>query len=575
MLFPYINTKDKAMKTIITQSKIVLLFVFILVGNKAFAQEWTWAKNASGASDDRSYGIDVDASGNSYITGFFSDTSTFGNTLLTSAGDHDIFIAKYDAYSNLLWAKKAGGLHSDDGYDIQSDNAGNCYVTGTFTGEVKFGENQTALTLTSNNSTPDIFFAKYNSNGSLVWVRQAGGGSNDIGKSISLDKTGHIYLTGYFGASAVFEKETLTNTGGIYDNDMFLAKYDTDGNFKWVRQGGGSYSDIGCSTSADNEGNVFVAGIFEGSAVFSGVTISGAGNTDIFIAKYNSSGNLVWIQQAGGAGFDGDAGCDISIDSKGNCYVTGNFNETASFGGAAKLISAGYYDIFVAKYNSNGTLGWAKSAGGPRSDMGCGIVVDASGNSFITGNYTGTAIFGNTSANNTLTSNSQDIFVARYDHMGNLIWTQSAGGKGNDYGTSISIDNSGNAYITGLFEGIATFGTMEKTSLKGTGYYDIFVSKIEENTTTGTKAIPANEEIKINIYPNPVSDYFTFETENEMKSLNIHVTSITGQSVASFNEQAVSKNYKKEVDMTSFPPGIYLVEVSTPEHNNVIKIIKQ
>ncbi|MGH7967019.1 MAG: SBBP repeat-containing protein, partial [Candidatus Binatia bacterium] len=281
----------------------------------------------------------------------------------------------------LEWVTQAGGPLSDRGSGIAIDSNGNSYVTGDFEGSATFGlgePNQT--TLIDSNGLGDIFVAKYDPSGALVWVTQAGGPGIDRGVSIAVDSSGNSYVRGVFRQTATFGAITLTSIDGSFD--IFVAKYDPNGALVWVRQVGGPDIDAGRGIAVDSSGNSYVVGSFLGTTSFGGIMLTSAGPGDIFVAKYNSSGTLVWVRQAGGTGLDNGVG--IAVDSSGNSYVTGFFEGTASFG-ATMLTSAGLEDIVVAKYDPNGTLVWARRAGGTLSDESRGIAVDSSGNSYVTG----------------------------------------------------------------------------------------------------------------------------------------------------------------------------------------------
>ena len=199
--------------------KKTFLFVLLLLCTTfIFAQinVWLWAKKAGGTGDDYGQSIATDSSGNSYVTGYFAGTATFGDTELTSSGSTDIFVAKLDSGGNWLWAKKAGGTSSDTGRSIATDSSGNSYVIGYFAGTATFGD--TELTSSGNN---DIFVAKLDSGGNWLWVMKAGGTDLDVGKSIAIDSSGNSYVTGYFRGTATFGDTELTSSG-LYD--IFVAK---------------------------------------------------------------------------------------------------------------------------------------------------------------------------------------------------------------------------------------------------------------------------------------------------------------------------------------------------------------
>ncbi len=358
------------------------------------AQDLVWAKRAGGTSSDSGAGIALDGAGNSYVTGAFIGSATFGpgetnETTLTSAGDDDIFVAKYDASGDLVWAKRAGGTGFDAGIGIAVDGSGNSYVTGFFQGSATFGPGETNETTLTSAGISDIFVAKYDASGDLVWAKRAGGTSRDSGEGIAVDGSGHSYVTGYFEDSATFGpgETNETTLAGAGDRDIFVAKYDASGDLVWAKRAGGtSFDGGGQGIAVDGAGNSYITGRFQGSAAFSAgetneTTLTSAGISDIFVAKYDASGDLLWANRAGGTSTDFGSG--IAADGAGNSYVTGGFADSATFGpgetNETTLTGAGGNDIFVAKYDASGALVRAKRAGGTSSDGGQGIAVDDSG----------------------------------------------------------------------------------------------------------------------------------------------------------------------------------------------------
>ncbi|MCK9334752.1 MAG: SBBP repeat-containing protein, partial [Candidatus Cloacimonetes bacterium] len=173
----------------------IVSLIAMFLGFHLFAQteDWLWAKQVGGTSNDEGRSIATDSNGNSYVTGSFEGIAVFGSTTLTSSGNTDIFIAKLGCNGNWLWATKAGGPGSDIGYGIAVDGNGNSYVTGCFRDNASFG----STTINSSGNT-DIFVAKIDSNGNWLWAQKAGGSSSDYGYGIAVDSSGNSYVTGYF-----------------------------------------------------------------------------------------------------------------------------------------------------------------------------------------------------------------------------------------------------------------------------------------------------------------------------------------------------------------------------------------
>ena len=452
---------------------IVFIILLLLSPFFIFAQSnpILWANKAGGTNYEycNSNSIAVDTNGNSYVTGYFNGSATFGIITLTSNGSYDIFVAKLDSNGNWLWAKQAGGINYDCGNSIAVDASGNIYVTGRFRNTAIFD----TTTVTGSNSN-DIFVAKLDSNGNWLWAKQAGGADNDCGYGIAVDASGNIYVSGWFQGVATFGYTNITST--VNSADIFVAKMDSNGNWLWVNKAGGTTTDNGNSIAVDSSGNIYVTGWFQGVATFgtTNIKITSNGDFDIFIAKLDSNGNWLWAKQAGGTKVD--YGNSIAVDTNGNSYVTGSFASLYATFGTTTLSNYNTNnsdDIFVAKLDKDGNWCWAKKAGGGNFEYGYGIAVDANGNSYVTGYFaTNGATFGTITLIN---SGGRDIFVAKLDSNGNWLWAKQAGGGSSEFGYGIAVDASGNSYVIGYFSGTTTLGS---TTLTSSGGYDILVAKV-------------------------------------------------------------------------------------------------
>jgi len=243
-----------------------------------------------------------------------------------------------------------------------------------------------------------------------------------------------------------------------------------------------------------SDGSCLVTGNFQGTATFglgeaNQTSLTSAGSFDMFIARYNADGTLAWAKRAGGTDYDYNE--KNSALSDGSCLVTGTFTGTVTFApgeaNATSLTSAGGRDLFIARYNPDGTLAWAKRAGGTSGDAGSSIAALSDGSCVVTGEFNGTATFGLGEAKQTaLTSDGEgDIVIARYNADGTLAWSKQAGGTSEDVGQGISTLSDGSCLVTGSFTGSATFspGEANQTSLTSSGAGDIFIAKYSSGGT--------------------------------------------------------------------------------------------
>jgi hypothetical protein len=362
-----------------------------------------WANRIGGLYDDGVFDVALDASGNSYVTGYFSGIITVGSTTLTSAGNYDVFLIKYDPSGIVVWAKSVGGTGQEMGWCVAVDGAGNSYLTGEFASSAMTAGSTTL----SSAGDFDIFILKFDATGSVLWAKGIGGSLEDRGRSISVDGAGNIYTTGWFKSNALsFGSTTITNSG---DFDMFIVKYSSSGAVLWARKEGGSGFEYGRSIVADVSGNIYITGPFNSTFSYGATTLTNAGSLDIFVSKHDPSGNNLWVKSIGGA--DADETYDIALDAAGNTYITGQFQSNNMLVGSTTLANAGGYDVLVAKYDPAGNAEWAKSTGGAADDRCYGISVDGSGSSYIAGFFGSTNIgFGSTLLNN---AGGSDFFAAR------------------------------------------------------------------------------------------------------------------------------------------------------------------
>ena len=361
----------------------------------------------------------------------------------------------------LVWAKNMGGTSQDVGQALTTDASGNVYTTGFFTGIADFDPGPGIYNLSSGNG--NVFITKLNASGNIVWAKNIGGALTDGAQSIAVDAMGNVYTTGGFDGTGDFDPGAATyNLSSAGNYDIFISKLDATGNFVWAKNLGGILYDEGYSVAVDASGNVLTTGLFAGTADFdpgAGTSnLTSAGNADIFISKLNASGNFVWAKNMGAA--SEDDGSSIAVDALGNVYTTGDFNGTVDFDpgiGTYNLISAGSYDVFVSKLDASGNFIWAKNIGGTTNDFGSSISVDISGNVYTTGNFEGTGDFNPGAGIFNLTS------AGMYD-----IFVSKLDASGNFLwaikmgGTSAdfgssTVDVSGNVYSTGQFQGISDF----------------------------------------------------------------------------------------------------------------------
>ena len=457
--------------------KKIHLLIFI---NSLFihlqAQNFDWAKREGQGAYDYGYGIANDTAGNVYISGKYELNANFSGILLPMQGNHDIYTAKYSKTGALIWIRTAGGFTGDYAHALACDGTNYVYITGEIQGSgaiIKFLGSPITLTCQGEN---DMFFAKYDLNGNLIWANRAGGVSDDEGLGITYDNAGNVYITGFFTNSATFGTTTINGYGG---RDIYVAKYDMNGVFQWVKAAGSAGRDEGKSIKLDAFGNVYICGMYSNAAVFGSQTLTAPnGYFNSFLAKYAPDGTLVWVKTSGGD-YD-DLAWSLTIDNSNKIYVTGEFNAYAHFDGIA-IPTTGSADVFVACYDDSGTIQWVRKAGGRLVDRARGIGCDGT-NLYITGQFSLSANFGSYSVTGI---DSSEIFMAKISNAGEFQWVTTVAGEADSYenlgyesGIAICAEASGNVYATGALLNGGLFGN---TSLSTYNRTDVFISKISQN----------------------------------------------------------------------------------------------
>jgi len=556
---------------------ILVICSLCFLSKRTYSQvpDWTWAKEFSGMDDISIYSSAVDNEGNLYTTGFFNGTADFDpgtGTYNLTASNSDLFISKLDAAGNFVWAKKIGGTIDEVGYSIAIDNSGNVYTTGIFYGTVDFDPGIGIFNLTSSGNK-DYFVTKLDSSGNFIWAVKIGSTNPETVYSIAIDNFANVYTTGTYIGIVDFDPDTGTfnlNSGSLYS--IFISKLDSSGNFVWAKSIGGNNNETVFSMDVDDSGNVAITGSLIGTADFDPsagtYNLTSNGSADIFILKLDYLGNFSWAKHIGGTG--NDNGRYIKIDSIGNVYTTGDFYGIVDF------------DPGPVVYNLNSQSG-------------------------------------------------SEVFILKLNKFGNFLWANNFSAISSSY-HSIAIDNSGDVYFTGSFQGTVDFDPSPSIfNLTSNGEVDAIILKQDSlgnfkwakhaggikgdfattitlnsmndvfiagsfksdsvafgttiltnldssgNTWNGFIAklkntMTENELIQntnaISIFPNPTTDKFTIILPE--KAI-IEILNIEGQIIESkkVNDSQIN------IDVSYFSSGVYIIKAITDKGIAINKLIKK
>lgn len=330
-----------------------------------------------------------------------------------------------------------------------------------------------AVNLTNPNSSDNVYVAKIGADGQWLWATSPLGGGNAYGYSVAIDANNNIYICGMFGGTFSFGTTQLSSG---YSYSAFVAKVDSNGNWLWAVRPTGSNGSHQCNDIAvDAQGNVFVTGGYSGANInLGGISLPNASGYneywDLFVAKLDTNGNWLWAKRGGG---EYNEYCQsLAVDSGGFIHITGYFYDSTSIG-STYLNGNGLYDVFVALLDINGNWQWAINGGGMNYDYCYAIATDDERNSYITGFYSSTAYFGGTQLS---CSGGHDVFIAKLNANGIFQWARKIGSLYDDSGFSLAVDEEGNVFVTGYFTDSISIGS---TTLSSQGQRDIFVTKMD------------------------------------------------------------------------------------------------
>lgn len=548
--------------------KNFLTIIFFLTLTKADAQvpPWQWARGATGTNAGSNQGIKVKVgvSGDVYVLGTFLDDSvTFGNVTiykraLFNGGSLNFFLLKYDPWGNLLLAKNlCSGTFRGFGFDIDAND--NLYVSGYFFRDSAIVGGTTLFNPNWGSSYEQhIFLAKFDSDGNSIWAKANSNIGVSTTSSLSVDKLGNIFVFGDCSSADSIKFDSTVIAVNDSASYVFIAKFDQFGNSIWIKSASGDKQGIiragsvyATDITNDSFGNIVITGSFSTPyMVFDTITIYNYHPpgwwTDIFIAKYDSSGNILWAKSEGGYNQNGDSPRCISTDDSGKIYLAGHFSPNSTFD---TILFQGYGE-FLSQYDADGNLNWITSIGdGSSLD---GLSVDGSGNILITGAFSVDSILIGTTIlyNNPYpyASFPKCLFLAKYDDQGNALWAEKVIGYG--FGSSVCTNTFGDIYLAGgCGRDSIIFGS---DILFSNNYSTTFTAKLSFTTDI----IEANEEDNLPIpYPNPFSSQLTISlADNEQTTVSLY--NFLGQQIL---QQTFTNS--TTINTEQFANGIYFYEL--------------
>ncbi|MBA3285452.1 MAG: T9SS type A sorting domain-containing protein [Nitrosopumilus sp.] len=522
-----------------------IIYILLLFPSMLFSQNWQWAnKVGSNIFQSTDFANVITDGTNSYLVGRYSGALYLQTDTLYAIGTNGLFVIKYDASGNEMWAKGFGGNNTAPGkinqvYGVFNPTDNYIYLSGRFYGQMIL---DTVDTLTAG-SFSELYMAKMDLNGNFIWGKSVNTYLADDMAYVFVQPDGNLFLAGTVGDTAYFDTIQVA-TGG------FFARYDTNGNCLWARH---EFSGItGININISFIGNdIVMSGTFNSNPTTIDTTtlINNNNSFDGYLSRMDSIGRIKWIQSFGYGGSDAFSGA--VIDNSNNIFICGAFEDSIKIDGVT-LTNQGR-DILIAKFTESGNLVWLRQTNAINNVGGGGdITIDNNENCYITGYFSGSDTFG---TYNISTSNTYDMFLTRYNTNGDCLGVRHFGYAG---GNSVVTDNSDNPICAGGFQNTVTIGTSTFTS---NGYFDIFLAK--SDVFTGIDTIGRNANNQLLIYANPNQGKCTITVPDDFlheKNLTLSIYDNAGkriqQKTFEMNDGKIKLNLEAEAK------GVYNVTLT-------------
>lgn len=557
------------MKKRIQQQLLASAFIGLSVMG-AHAQSFGWGGRFGGIGEDVVRKLYVDPAGNSYTTGYFTDSADFdvtpGQQMITSNGFYDVFVQKTGPDGNLIWATSFGSASFEYGTGITADAQGNVYVTGVFDTDTDFDPG-VGTTILSSNGQQDIFLVKFDPSGNFSWAGNVGGGGYDESTSVGVDAAGNVYLSGYFNDTADFNPGPGTlEMIGAGMNDNFVAKFTPGGQLIWARQYGSSEFEAAVSMKVMGNGDQYITGFYNGTVDFdpeAGVfpmTASFSNNSG-FLLKLDSAGHFQLARNIVSTG--NVISYDIDVDAFGNSYLTGYFSGTIDLdpGAGSTTYSSVQYDGFVLKLNSSADFVWGKVIESAEAVIPYSVDVNAYGYVMTSGYMETTTDFDPDPVDvfelSISSGNAMGAFISILDDNGDFINALEFGGCNiADYHGAYT-DSVNNIYIAGAFETTVDINPDDQITetIAAMDFRDNYLFKLLPAFASVPDGIA---DMEWSLFPNPATDVTVLKVSSELIGGTYVVSDHTGRVI----QTAKLSSETVLLDVSGLSSGVYIASIN-------------
>jgi hypothetical protein len=420
------------------------------------------------------HGLTTDLDGNAIIVGDFWGSIDFGKSKLTSAGDRDIFIAKFNGSGVCLWSRRYGDQFEQVGVGVDTDAGGSIFIASSFNGSLDFG----GAALVSRGRY-NVALAKLNNDGQHLWSKSFGDSQYHVAECIAVAPEGWVAVAGRFQGSLNFGGGNLKSEST--QTDVFLAAFSSDGELIWARRIGGKYEQQTRSIAIDADGNIGLAGVFKGSISFGSLSLSEEHPTDYcgFLAKFDRLGNALWCKRFGDPSVE--QGSVVNFDRANGDILTAGFmrnklpHETSNGSSSVCLF---------ARYDPSGVLRWSKAFGTHATATSLSVAAD--GRVLLTGYFQGTIDLG---LGPLVSAGGYDVFATMFNSDGSTRWEQRYGDERHQFLINGAHGHASAIMLAGSFHGSIDFGSGALVASgydgKTEGSEDVFLAILRENLQDG------------------------------------------------------------------------------------------
>ena len=431
-----------------------LVLLFLLQFSTIFLFGQKWGVNTFSQFTNEAFDVEIDASGNAYIAGYATGETAFNTTniLQVTPGNSDIYVAKYNSTGALVWWKQFGGSFSDRAYDLAIGSDQNLVITGQFFGSVNFG----SVNLQSAQNSKDIFLLKLNPSGNVIWARKEGGNLAENAYGVTVDNQNNVILTGQFEGTTTIANQNFTSITDPFTNlpsfDLFISKYDSNGNPLWVKAGLAKKEDRGLAVAVDAQDNIFLSGQYSDTLQFAGNTYTNNGYNVGFITKLSPTGQVQFFNnlRAGSC-----LPYDLEVNLLNQVVVIGDFLGNLNYfhnNTPNPIVNPHSKKIFALKIDNNGQFLWSNTLGSANDLSARSVSIDSNNDIYITG-YFSCALTELHVAQTSLWNSVgfKDPYLLKLSNSGIRKYAKQIGGQKDDEGHGVAIKTNDEPILCGSF----------------------------------------------------------------------------------------------------------------------------